>query len=196
MGGPVSAIESDVSWFVSGTSYAPDQEYIMASLALIHYATSTFSESSLKELMFKLVGISPDFTGRLEDFIPPLTWTSTDQATVHQIKEFLVQSIVGDAKGTTAPVIHVGMNSYSIYTTANALYKWRRSLCAGMNDKNPKPLLAPSWDKNKKLRFTLMLPQLARRILTEFGTMHVQLQVAVDAIPMAAVTGPPPLSPC
>jgi len=66
----------------------------MASLALIHYASSTFSESSLKALMNKLVEISPDFTGRVEDFIPPLTWATTDQATVHQIKELLVQSIV------------------------------------------------------------------------------------------------------
>ena len=68
----------------------------MASLALIHNAASTCSESSLKELMNKLVEISPDFTGRVQDFIPPLTWTSTDQATVHQIKELLVQSIVWD----------------------------------------------------------------------------------------------------
>jgi len=107
LGGGLSAIESDVSWFVSGTSHASDQECIMASLALIHYASSTFSESSLKALMNKLVEISPDFTGRVEDFIPPLTWATTDQATVHQIKELLVQSIVWDTKGTTAPVIHV-----------------------------------------------------------------------------------------
>ena len=37
-----------------------------------------------------------------------------------------------------------------------------------------------------------MLAKLARRILTEFGTMNAQLQVAVDALPMAAVTGPSP----
>ena len=116
----------------------------MASLALIHYASSTFSESSLKALMNKLVDISSDFTGRVEDFIPPLTWASTDQATVHQIKELLVQSIVWDTKGTTAPVIHVGMNSYSIYTTVQVLYKWRTRLCAGVKDKKPAPLLAPS----------------------------------------------------
>ena len=63
--------------------------------------------------MNKLVEISPDFTGRVEDFIPPLTWASTDQATVHQIKELLVQSIVWDRKGSTAPVIHVGSHTYS-----------------------------------------------------------------------------------
>ena len=37
-----------------------------------------------------------------------------------------------------------------------------------------------------------MLPRLARRILNEFGTMYAQLQVAVDALPIAAVTGPSP----
>ena len=78
----------------------------MASLALIHYAASTCSKSSLKELMNKLVDISPDFSGWVQDFILPFTWTSTEQATVHQIKELLVQSIVWDTKGTTAPVIH------------------------------------------------------------------------------------------
>ena len=37
-----------------------------------------------------------------------------------------------------------------------------------------------------------MLPQLARCILSEFGTMYVELQVAVDALPIATVTGPSP----
>jgi hypothetical protein len=37
-----------------------------------------------------------------------------------------------------------------------------------------------------------MLPQLARRILSEFSTVYAQLQVAVDALPMAVVTGPSP----
>ena len=35
-----------------------------------------------------------------------------------------------------------------------------------------------------------MLPQLARCILSEFGTIYVELQVAVDALPIATVTGP------
>jgi hypothetical protein len=87
----------------------------------------------------------------------------------------------------------VGIHTYSINTTAIALHKWCKSLCAGMNDKNPKPLLAPSLDKNKKLRFTLMLPQLARRILTDFGTIYAQLHAAVDALPQAAVTRPSPI---
>ena len=116
----------------------------------------------------------------------------TDQVTVKQVKELLEQSMPWDRKGTTAPVIHVGIHCYSIYTTAKDLNKWCKRLCAGMNDKNPKPLLAPSWDKNKKLRFTLMLPQLASRILADFGTMYPQLQAAVDDLPMAAVTGPSP----
>jgi hypothetical protein len=62
-----------------------------------------------------------------------------------------------------------------------------------LKDKKPAPLLAPCWDsRSKKLRFTLMLPRLARRILSEFGTMYAQLQVAVYELPMAAVTGPSP----
>ena len=85
------------------------------------------------------------------------------------------------------------MNSYSIYTTAQALYKWRTRLCAGVKDKKPAPLLATSWDsKIKKIRFTLMLPQLTRHVLRKWSTMYGQLQVAVHALPMAAVTGPSP----
>ena len=37
-----------------------------------------------------------------------------------------------------------------------------------------------------------MLPRLARRVLSEFGTMYAQLQAAVDALPMATVTGSSP----
>jgi len=37
-----------------------------------------------------------------------------------------------------------------------------------------------------------MIPRLARHVLNEFGTMYAQLQAAVDALPMAAVTGPSP----
>jgi hypothetical protein len=35
-----------------------------------------------------------------------------------------------------------------------------------------------------------MLPRLARRVLSEFGTMYSQLQAVDDALPMATVTGP------
>ncbi len=106
--------------------------------------------------------------------------------------ELLIESIPWDRKGTTAPIIHVGIHTYSIYTTAIGLHKWCKRLCASKDDKKPKPPLAPSWDWNKKLRFTLMLPQLARRILGEFSTVYAQLQAAVDAFHMAAVTGPSP----
>ena len=37
-----------------------------------------------------------------------------------------------------------------------------------------------------------MLPLLACRILSEFGTMYAQLQVAFDTLAIAAVTGPSP----
>ena len=57
-----------------------------------------------------------------------------------------------------------------------------------MKNKKPAPLLAPSWDsRSKKLRFTFMIPRLARHVLNEFGTMHAQLQAAVGALPMVAV---------
>ena len=50
------------------------------------------------------------------------------------------------------------MESYSIYTTSSALYKWRKRLCAGKDDKKYAPLLAP-WDsRSKKLRITFMIP--------------------------------------
>jgi hypothetical protein len=111
---------------------------------------------------------------------------------VKKVKELLIESIPWDRKGTTAPIIHVGILTYSIYTTTIGLHKWCKRLCASKDDKKPKPLLAPSWDWNKKLRFTLMLPRLARRILSEFVIMYAQLQVAVDELPMAAVTGPSP----
>ena len=115
---------------------------------------------------------------------------------MNKVKELPIESMPWDRKGTTTPIIHVGIHTYSIYTTAIALHKWCKRLCASKDDKNPKPLLAPSWDRNKRLRFTLRLPQLARRILSEFGTMYAQLQAAVDALPMAAVTGPSPTQVC
>ena len=59
------------------------------------------------------------------------------------------------------------------------------------DDKNPSPLLAPSWDKrHPKPRFTLMLAKLVRLVVGEFSTMYRQLQAAVDALPMVAVIGP------
>jgi len=168
----------------------------MASLALVHHAASTASESSLMELMHKIVVISPAYTGKDGDFIPPPTWGTTDRATVQRVKDLMVESIVWDTKVTTTPVVHVGMHFYSIPTFSQDSYKWCKRLCASKDDKNPKPLLAPSWDRNERLRFTLRLPQLARRILSEFGTMYAQLQAAVDALPIAAVTGPSPTQVC
>ncbi len=87
----------------------------------------------------------------------------------------------------------MGMHKYSIYTTAKTLNKWCNRLCPSIGNNKAAPLLAPSWDyKSKKLRFTLMLPQQARCILSKFGTMYTQLQVAVDVLPIAAVTVPSP----
>ena len=120
----------------------------MASLALVHHAASTASESSLMELMHKIVVISPAYTGKDGDFIPPPTWGTTDRATVQRVKDLMVESIVWDTKGTTTPVVHVGMHFYSIPTFSQDSYKWCKRLCASKDDKNPKPLLAPSWDRN------------------------------------------------
>jgi hypothetical protein len=56
----------------------------MASLALVHHATSTGSESSLMDLMNKIVEISPGYRGQDGDFVPPITWTTTDRAAVNK----------------------------------------------------------------------------------------------------------------
>ena len=161
----------------------------MAALALVYNAMSTFSESDLRHLMETIVSMTPNFTEDDSDSRPPPTWTTTDRATVMQVKEWLKQSMPWDTKGSTTPVIHVGMHHYSIYTTSKALSKWRSTLCASKDDKNPAPLLTPSWDpRSKKLRFTLMLARLARLVINEFSTMNAQLQAAVDVLPMEAVT--------
>jgi hypothetical protein len=185
-------MDDDVSWFSPGESYAWGQEHSVAALALVYHATLTSSVGDLRHLMETIVSTTPDLTEKDSDFRPPHTWSTTERGMVKKVKELLIESMPWDTKGSTAPIIHVGIHTYSIYTTAIALHKWCKRLCARKDDKNPKPLLAPSWDRNQKLRFTLMLPRLARRILSEFGTMYAQLQVAVDALPMAAVTGPSP----
>ena len=103
------------------------------------------------EVMNKIIELSPEYTGNDSEFRPPRTWSTTNQAIVLRVKELLEQSMLWDRKGTTTPVIYVGIHNYSIYTTAKALNKWCKRLCASKDDKNPNPLLAPSWDKNKKL---------------------------------------------
>ncbi len=60
----VAPFGGDVSWFKSGISFASDQEYVMASLVLVHFATSNGSEGSLMDLMNKTVEISPGNTGQ------------------------------------------------------------------------------------------------------------------------------------
>ena len=146
--------------------------------------------------MNKVVDISPGYTGKDGAFEPPITWATTDRAAVNQVKELLLMSVPWDTKGSTDPVIHVGMHNYSIYTTAKALNMWCYRLCASMGNKKATPLLAPSWDyKSKKLRFTLMLPRLARHVLREFSTMYAQMQAAIDALPWRPSPGPHPPSP-
>jgi hypothetical protein len=172
----------DVSWFSPGESFSSHQEYNMAALALVYHATSTSSEGDLRHLMESIVSTTPDLTEEDSDFRPPRTWSTTEQVMVKKVKELLIESMPWDRKGPTTPIIHVGIHTYSIYTTATALHKWCKRLCASKDDKNPTPLLAPSWDKNKKLRFTLMLPRLARHIFTQFHTMYTQLEAAVDSL--------------
>lgn len=94
----MATLNDDVSWFESGTSFACDKEYIMASLALVHYATSTGSKSSPMGLMNKIVDISPGYTGQDGDFVPPISWTTTDQASVKRVKELLMMSLPWDSK--------------------------------------------------------------------------------------------------
>ena len=77
----------------------------------LHYATSTGSEGSLMDLMKKIVEMTPDYTGQ-DSFVPPPSWTGADRRIVQQVKDLLEQSIPCDTKGTTAPVIHVGIHNH------------------------------------------------------------------------------------
>jgi hypothetical protein len=120
----ISTLNDDVSWFESDTSFAWDQEDITASLTLVHHATSTGSESSLLELRITIVDISPGNMCQDGDFEPPITCTTTDEASVKLVKVLLMMSVPWDTKGGTAPVIRVGMYNYFIYITENALNKW------------------------------------------------------------------------
>ena len=129
-------MDGDVSWFSPGESYAWDQEYNMAALALVYHATSTSSEGDLRHLMETIVSTTPDFTEKYSDFRPPHTWSTTQQGMVKKVKELLIESMPWNRKGTTAPIIHVGIHTYS---TSNALCKWRTRLCAGVEDKKPVP---------------------------------------------------------
>jgi hypothetical protein len=44
-------MDDDASWFSPGESYAWDQEYKMAALALVYHVTPTSSEGDLRHLM-------------------------------------------------------------------------------------------------------------------------------------------------
>ena len=76
----VSPMDGDVSWFSPGESYAWDQEYNMAALALVYHATSTSSEGDFRHLMETIVSMTPDFTEKYSDFRPRHTWSTTDWA--------------------------------------------------------------------------------------------------------------------
>jgi hypothetical protein len=64
----------------------------MAALALVHNAASTFTEDALMKLMGKITELSSEYIGQDSKFRPPRTWATTDQATVKQVKELLVES--------------------------------------------------------------------------------------------------------
>ena len=76
-------MDDDVTWFSIGESYAWDQEYKMAALALVYHATSTSSEVDLRHLMETIVSTTPDFTEKDSDFRPPHTWSTTEQGMVN-----------------------------------------------------------------------------------------------------------------
>ena len=162
------------------------------ALALVYHATSTGGVGRLKQNMCQIVDATHDFATDSE-FRPPPTWTKSDKNIVNEARDSLVSAIPNSRKGATAPIIHVAMNSYHIFTTTKALYYWRQKLCAKLDSTSPAPFLAPSWDnRSKKTRFIHMLPRLARLVLAEFDLMDRQLQAAVDELPMEALTGPSP----
>ena len=99
----VGPFDGDVSWFSPGISYAWDQEYNTASLALIYHATSTSSEGDLRHLMVIIVSTTPDFTEKDSDFRSLHTWSSTERGMVNKVKESLIKSMPWNTKGTTAP---------------------------------------------------------------------------------------------
>ncbi len=108
----VSPMDDDVPWFSPVESYAWDQEYNMAALALVYHATSTSSEADLKHLMETIVSTTPSFTEKDSDFRPPHTWSTTERGMVNKVKELLIESMPWDRKGT-APIIHVGIHTSS-----------------------------------------------------------------------------------
>ena len=185
-------MDQGLSWYPSGISNATSAEYRVAALALVYHATSTGHEKPLKELMTKIFVFTPDYT---PDAIwaPPPTWSTSDRDILDQTRDWLEQATPSDHRGTISPVVHVAESTYRIFTTTDSVYRWRRRLCAPLKSNTPTPLLAPSSDpRHKKARLVLMMPLLARMVLTEFEDMDRLLQAAVDSTPMEAVTAPSP----
>jgi hypothetical protein len=85
----------------------------MAALALVSHATSTSAEGDLRHLMETIVSTTSDFAEEDSDFRPPRTWSTTEQSMVKKVKDLLRESMPWDTKGTTAPIIHVGIHTNS-----------------------------------------------------------------------------------
>ena len=111
--------DGDVSWFESGISVAWEQEYIMASLALVHHATSTGSEGDLRYLMsHRNHRLHEPRLNKPEMFLISGRHArgTTEQGMVKEVKELI--EFMPDKKSTNGPLMHVGiLHSYSIYTT-------------------------------------------------------------------------------
>jgi hypothetical protein len=99
------------------------------------------------ELMDKIIELSSECTGKDSEFIPPITWATTDQASVNQVKELLMMSDPWDTNsGKHCPRDPRWLHNFSVNTSAKSVNKWCYWLCASIENKKVSPLLAPSWD--------------------------------------------------
>ena len=157
----------------------------------MYHATATGGEDLLRKHMADVIDDTQGYAIGDRSWRPPSTWANKKQMVVKNVKDWLVQATPDDKSGTVTPVVEVAKSTFSIFTTTNGIYRWRRRLCESAASSTA--LRAPSWDpKTPKTRFMFMLPELARLVLAEFTLMDKQLQATVTNLPMAAVTGPSP----
>ena len=73
--------------------------------------------------METIVSTTPDLNEEDSDFSRHTHGSTTERGMMNKVKELLVESIPWDRQGSTTPIIHLGIDTYSIYTTANTLNK-------------------------------------------------------------------------
>ena len=166
----------------------------MLALTFVNYGESIGDgKEAVQSLMKRVVASSQEYLGPDRQWKPPESWRLEDQDILKTTKAMLTTATSEVGNGKHLQLLEVAMSTVCGLTlTTDGIAYYRRRLLAGLSSKHPFPLYVPIATENKRhkqLRYSHMLPAVARMVINEWDVLNGLLHAALAKVPAGTLQG-------